>query len=121
MGRTVEEKAMIEALPPDERIKKEAEKLLKLYTRAHKKRRQLAVKLIANAAFMSVKLDDLQREIAAEGMTETYKNGANQSGIKKSAKVEVYNTTMKSYMAAIKQLNDMLDDGEAGGNEFTAF
>ncbi len=122
MGRTKLESEMIKALPPDFRIKKEAENLLTLYARAHKKKKQLALKLIANAAFLSVKLDDLQREISQEGMTEEYKNGANQTGIKKSAKVEVYNSSMKTYVTIIKQLNDMLKvDCDSTGDDFDAY
>ena len=74
---------------------------------------------------MAITLDDLEREISKEGVTEPYQNGANQSGIKKSAKAEVYNTTMKSYTAVIKQLNDMLpvktEEKEPEKDEFENF
>lgn len=126
MARTKEEKALIEALPDDERIKNEYKRLLKIYTRAGAEDKlKLARKLIARAAFMAITLDDLEREISKEGVTEEYQNGANQKGIKKSAKAEVYNTTMKSYTAVMKQLNDMLpvetEEKEPEKDEFEIF
>ena len=122
MARSKEEKALLEALPDDIRIKNEYHRLLKIYSRAREDRLKLARKLIARAAFMAIILDDLERDLSAEGVIEEYQNGANQKGLKKSANAEVYNTTMKSYTAVIKQLNDMLEvEGIRSNDAFGTF
>jgi hypothetical protein len=65
-------------------------------------------KLIGNAAFMAVTLEDLQDEINKKGPVSEYQNGENQWGTKKSPEIEIYNTMVKNYMAAVKQLTDLL-------------
>lgn len=121
MSKSKEEIALESALPDDERVRNEYKRLLKLFSRAHGERLKLARKLISRAAFMGITLDDLEKEIRAEGVTEIYQNGANQQGIKKSSKVEVYNATLKSFTPIMKQLNDMLGSGGGGGDDFDNF
>jgi predicted transcriptional regulator len=72
--------------------------------------------LIQNAAFMAVTLQELQEVINEKGVVETYQNGANQHGVKKSSNVEVYNIMVKNYSSIMKQLTDLLpkDKGPAG-------
>lgn len=65
-------------------------------------------KLIDNAAFMAITLEDLQVDINANGCVSEYKNGENQYGTKKSPEVEVYSNLMQRYLAAVKQLIDLL-------------
>ena len=64
--------------------------------------------LIRNAAFMRITLDDLADLINENGPIETYQNGENQHGMKQSAGLQSYNTTVKNYAAVIKQLFSML-------------
>ena len=64
--------------------------------------------LIDNAAFMYVTLLSLQQEILLNGCTEEYQNGANQSGIKESSAVKVYNNMIRSYNTVIKNLIGLL-------------
>ena len=64
--------------------------------------------LIRNAAFMRVALDDLQEIIAEQGPIESYQNGQFQSGLKQSASLQSYNSTMKVYAAVIKNLFGLL-------------
>ena len=61
---------------------------------------------------MTVTLQDLQQEINKKGVTETYQNGANQKGIKKSSAVEVYNTMIKNHVQVMKQLTEFLPKSE---------
>lgn len=79
--------------------------------------------LIDNVAFMAVALEDLQRLIVENGYTETYQNGANQSGIKKSSEFELYNTTIKNFSQLMKQLTDLLpkETAEKIGEKLTMF
>lgn len=64
--------------------------------------------LINNAAFMYITLLSLQQEILLNGCTEEYQNGANQSGIKESSAVKVYNNMIRSYNTVIKNLIGLL-------------
>ena len=57
---------------------------------------------------MAASLCELREIINEKGYTEEYQNGANQKGIKKCSEVEIYNTMIKNYMSAIKQLTDLL-------------
>jgi len=64
--------------------------------------------LINNAAFMYITLLSLQQDILLNGCTEEYQNGANQSGIKESSAVKVYNNMIRSYNTVIKNLIGLL-------------
>lgn len=110
------------------RIKRERERLLTIFgANAEKpvkkaeiqnespemKRLYLLDRLIDNAAFMAVQLEDLQTAINRDGPVSEYQNGENQWGTKKSPEVEIYNTTVKNYTATVKLLCDMLPtDGD---------
>jgi hypothetical protein len=102
------------------RIKQEIGRLNKLFKDMDLKTRKAVHSLIENAAFMAISLEDLQAEINREGYTEKYQNGENQSGIKKSSKVEVYNAMVKNHMGVMKQLTDLLskpEPGKSGGGK----
>jgi hypothetical protein len=116
-------------LAREKRIKKEITRLNGLFKKIDPKRKKACESLIRNAGFMAITLEDLQNEINTKGVTETYQNGANQKGIKKSSAVEVYNSMIKNYSGVIKQLNDMMPrepegsggNGNAPGSELMGF
>ena len=89
-------------------IKKEADRLKKLFTDLEENKKKLAKSLIENVAFMSITLEDLKKDIIKYGVKETYVNGKDQFGFKESVESKTYNTMIKNYMNIIKQLNDML-------------
>jgi len=101
-----------ESLEKEKRIKQEAIKLNSLLKDLDTKKKKAISSLVKNAAFMAITLEDLQEEINSNGVTETYQNGANQSGIKKSATVETYNAMIKNYVNVVKQLTDLLPKKE---------
>ena len=68
----------------------------------------IAQGLINNAAFMYITLLSLQQDILLNGCTEEYQNGANQSGIKESSSIKVYNNMIRSYNTVIKNLIGLL-------------
>ena len=70
--------------------------------------KQLAMNLLDKAIFMEQELTKLQASLKEEGWTEEYKNGANQFGLKKSSKGEVYIALVKNYSTVMKQLQDIL-------------
>ena len=94
-------------------IRKEKTKLNKIFKNINKDRLKVVEKLIDSASFMSVTLQDLEKEINKNGTVSEYKNGENQYGTKKSPEVEVYNTMVKNYTSIIKQLLDQLPQSES--------
>ena len=96
----------------NKKIKKEKQKLKKIFNKIDKNRQTIVEKLIDNVAFMSITLDELKEDIKKHGVKETYMNGNNQFGFKESIESKTYNTMLKNYMNAVKQLIDLLPDDE---------
>ncbi len=94
----------------NKQIKKETQKLKKLFKDLPDNKKKMAEKLIENASFMSTTLDELKEDIKLYGVKETYVNGKDQFGFKESIESKTYNTMVKNYMNIIKQLNDMLPE-----------
>ena len=92
----------------EEIIQAERRKLNAIYTKLETKTKRSVDSLIDEAAFMSASLFQLRMIINEKGYIETYKNGENQFGNKKSSEIEIYNTMIKNYMSVIKQLTDLL-------------
>lgn len=106
-----------------ERIEAEKKRLIRVFMKVGVKEKKAVSELVANAAFMSVTLQDLQESINKEGTVVEYQNGENQWGTKKNPDVETYNTMIKNYTMIIKQLTDLLPKGEPpkGKDEFEKF
>ena len=114
--------ALKEALPDDEAIRLEYDRLIKLFKAAPKDKLALARKLISRAAFLAVTIDELEKVIAENGYEDEYQNGEFQKGKKKSAAAELHVSYSKNLFAVMKQLNDMLDTkGGTGGDSFESF
>lgn len=94
----------------NKKIKKELNRLKKLFKDLPENKKKISEKLIDNAAFMSVSLEALKEDIILYGVKETYVNGKEQFGFKESIESKTYNITIKNYMAIIKQLNEMLPE-----------
>lgn len=94
----------------NKKIKKELNRLKKLFKDLPENKKKISEKLIDNAAFMSISLEELKKDIILYGVKEPYVNGKDQYGFKESVESKTYNTTIKNYMAIIKQLNDMLPE-----------
>lgn len=107
----------------NKKIKKEIQRLKKLFKELDENKKKMAEKLIENASFMSVTLDELKEDINKYGVKETYVNGKDQYGFKESIESKTYNNMIKNYMNIIKQLNDMLPENKKvdTGNEFLKF
>ncbi len=96
----------------NKKIKKEINKIKKVFKEIPKNKKEIVQKLIENAAFMSITLDELKEDIKIYGVKETYVNGANQFGFKESIASKTYNTMIKNYSNVIKQLIDFLPKEE---------
>ena len=107
----------------DAEIKKEKKRLIGIFVNLDEDKRNTADGLISNAAFQRVILAELSMIIQRDGYVEEYQNGATQRGLKKSAAVEVYDKTLNTYSKIIKQLCDLLTDGDSNvpGAELMSF
>lgn len=121
MGRTKSYGEMTK----EEIIKREKAKFAKICRGMEPEKRKAAETLVAEAAFMAASLYELRQIINEKGYTEQYQNGANQKGVKKCSEVEVYNTMIKNYAAAVRQVTDLADKGRkpenGGAGDFLSF
>lgn len=92
----------------EKRIKTELKRLQAKFELVDENQREVAAQLLQNAAFMAVTLQDLQEIINAQGVTDTYQNGANQYGTKASATLQSYNSLIKNYANVIKTLAQLV-------------
>ncbi|MCL2080245.1 MAG: hypothetical protein FWH17_10505 [Oscillospiraceae bacterium] len=94
-------------LTKEERIKREAARLRRVFKDLDKNKLQSVKSLIDNAAFMAVSLEELQEKINENGYTEEYQNGANQWGTKQSEAVKIHIAMTRNHAAAIKMLAEL--------------
>lgn len=69
--------------------------------------------LIESAAFHRVAIMELEQIIARDGYVDSYQNGANQKGLKKSSAVEIYDRMINTYLKIVKQLCDLMPSESA--------
>lgn len=92
----------------DTRIKKETKRLMKIFADMDSNKLAAVKALIDRLAFITVNLQDLEEDLLLEGWVEEYTNGANQAGVKKSAKADVHISLTKNLNALTKQLLDIV-------------
>lgn len=96
------------------RIKKVRTRLESLCEGLPEKKKAVALPLIEQAAFMQITLEDLQKDILADGCTEEYQNGKNQSGMKATASLQAYNAMVKNFAGICERLDRILPEGVGG-------
>lgn len=94
------------------RITDEKKRLVEIFQNIETNKGKTVEKLIDDAAFMAVTLDETRQIIARDGIIEQYQNGENQKGIKKSSAVEVYDKMVNTYSRVVKQLCELLPERE---------
>jgi len=99
-------------LERDKRISEEYQRIKRFFEKLGEKEKSLVLPLIQNAAFMRIALEDLQEIISEQGPVEAYQNGQNQYGMKQSAALQAYNTTVKNYAGVISKLYGLLPADE---------
>lgn len=99
-------------LERDAMIKKELKRLSKISKELDESKRAVFEKLINEAAFLAVTLEETRMIIVRDGVIEEYQNGANQRGLKKSSAVEVYDKSINTYAKIIDQINKLLPDNK---------
>jgi len=98
----------------EEKIKYHKARLRGIYKNLDANKMKAVESLIQNAAFMTVTLEDLQATITEKGITETYQNGANQSGTKQSEAVKTHIAMTRNHATIIKTLADLAPPAEKG-------
>lgn len=96
---------------------KEKKKLENIIKDIPKDKKKLVEGLIADASFLAEQLEVLRTSISINGWSETYQNGANQSGRKTSVEAEMYIKAQKAYSSIIRQLSDYLPDDSNKTND----
>lgn len=92
----------------EKQIAKEERRLKKIFADMDANKLEAVQALIARAAFITVSLQDLEKELSDSGWTEVYQNGQSQSGLKKSAAADVHISLTKNLNAIMKQLLDLV-------------
>ena len=90
------------------RVKKEKKRLSEIFKDLEPNKLKTCSALIDRAAYITVSLEDLEEQLNATGWVETYQNGENQFGIKKSAAADVHISLTKNLNALIKQLLELV-------------
>lgn len=103
-----EERSAKEIAEYNRQITTEKNKLVKIFEDSDKNIKKIATPLIENVSYMKVELSYLKKYNIEHGIKEFYMNGKGQFGFKESVESKTYNTMLKNYMSAIKQLNEML-------------
>ena len=92
---------------PQNRVDAELRKLQRITKDAiPKERRDAALSLLPNIAFLKVKLDD---------------NGGGQSGLREHPGFSAYNKLFTTFARAVKQLTDMMPSGSVAADALTDY
>lgn len=102
------------------KIKREYLRLAKHFKGVSESKRDMAERLLQNAAFMAITLEELQEKIVAEGVVVTEINGNGFKITQENPAQKSYNTTIKNYNATIKQLAEICPDA-ATSNKLLEF
>ena len=108
-----------------ERINKDIRNLNRIFKNLDDEVRKIADGIIKRVAFMKVTLEDLERDLNENGYTEKFTQSADVEAYdRKRPAVEIYNTTIKNYLSACRQLQDLLPKPSENGkreDEFDAY
>ena len=99
-------------LEKDRRIKKEINRLKKLFKEIEENKKKLVFSTIEDVAFMTITMQDLRVKIVRDGTTCEYKNGENQYGTKQSPEAQIYMQMSQKHTQAMQILVDCLPKTE---------
>lgn len=99
-------------LEKTKRIKREANRLKKLFANIDENKKKLVFTTIEDVAFMTITMQDLREIIIRYGTTAEYKNGENQYGTKQSPEAQYYLQLSQKQTQAMKILVDCLPKTE---------
>jgi len=104
-------------LPKWTEEQKEIKRLTEIYKGLPPKQFALAQGLIAEAARLRVRCNDLWKDLRENGEVELFAQGEQDPYERERPASRIYTAANKSYQSIIKQLNDMIpkDDGTPAG------
>lgn len=111
-------------LEKEKKIKREVNRLKKLFVEIDENKKKLVQATIEDVAFMTITMQELRESINREGTTVRYQNGENQHGTKQSPDAQLYLQMSQKQTQAMKILVDCLPKMEKqirkddGFNEF---
>ena len=107
----------------EERIKKEINRITRLLKQVPKEKLKVADGVIKRVSFMAITLEDLEDDINEFGTTEPFSQSEGITYTRERPAARMYNTTIKNYVTACKQLFDLLPEGKppAAQDELAAF
>lgn len=105
-----------------ERIKKEENKLKRIFKNLDENKKRTVEGLIKRAAFMRASLEDFEEDLDLNGFVEEFAQSEKQEPYERKRPVaDLYNTMNTSYQKIIKQLTDLLPDGKDETDELLEF
>lgn len=102
--REAEYDSISEYLEKQKNIKKEVNRLKRLFREIDENKKKLVFTTIEDVAFMTITMQDLREKIIRDGTTATYKNGENQFGTKQSPDAQLYLQMSQKQTQAMKIL-----------------
>ena len=90
------------------RIAEEKERLLRIFADMDENKLSTVAAIIDRTAFITVSLEDLEKDLLRDGWIEEYQNGTNQSGVKKSAAADCHIALTKHQNSLVKQHLDIV-------------
>lgn len=99
----------------DNKIKKELEKLREIFADIPPSKKALCEKLMQNAAFMAVTLEELQERINEEGAIIVARNGNGFDITQEHPAQRSYIAMIAKYSSVINQLSGLLPDSKTDG------
>lgn len=100
-------------LTTDDRMKREILRIKKLLRELPEDRLKIADGMIRRAAFMQITLEDLEEDIKKNGTVESFTQTRDIEYDRERPSVRIYNTLVKNYANAMKQIVDLLPEHEA--------
>lgn len=93
----------------DDRISLEEKRLRTIYTDLPKDKTSVADGLIRRASYMRTTLEDMEKDLDANGFWEMFSQSESQKPYERERPAaRLYNTINKNYQSIIKQLSDLL-------------
>lgn len=104
-----------------EEIAKEVKRLTGIFKGLDAKKKNTTVGLIERAAFMRIKLKELEEDINVYGFTEWFQQGEQEPYKRQRPESTIYCSMNTSYQKIIKQLTDLLPKEELKKSESDGF
>lgn len=93
----------------EKRIKKEENRLKRIYRNIEVNKKDTVIGLIQRAAYLRITLEDFEKDLDENGFVELFQQGEKQEPYERKRPVaDLYNTMNTAYQKGIKQLSDLL-------------